>query len=411
MNKRRKLPITSEKDSFFYSLSDITLSNLRATCPRLFQAFMIFIRTERSRDDMRALAQRMESCNCDRTDPVISEFHCWHWVDHATLSCQYPTQRRDDMESLITAIGSLLSTPIEASVWAAHASRVLSSPEFPSGWPFSSNDVFGPDPPKSATQLCRWLDEYPCFQLIHLLSYSFEDHAFDSTLLRSATLPRTIVRLLNRGLAALPADFAARSLLDRFDYKLPLSVMAAFMSRTEGIVDGVSLAYFYNDQAEPLLDVLSRIGRMQEGLNDILLNMMLTGTGGAVHATLVLPFDETRYHPHILMGSKQFKEKNISNACARPWQTTQNILYILTTRPMCSNPTCRNEFDAATWQRCTACRRVLYCLDSATDRVNRRISATRSPTRSADRIAFLRSDPYDPDHATGHGQAEGCPDH
>ncbi|KAF9017049.1 hypothetical protein BDZ89DRAFT_1045403 [Hymenopellis radicata] len=49
-------------------------------------------------------------------------------------------------------------------------------------------------------------------------------------------------------------------------------------------------------------------------------------------------------------------------------------------------------------------------LDSATDRVNRRISATRSPTRSADRIAFLRSDPYDPDHATDHGQAEGCTD-
>ncbi|KAF8988824.1 hypothetical protein BDZ89DRAFT_1055335, partial [Hymenopellis radicata] len=47
-----------------------------------------------------------------------------------------------------------------------------------------------------------------------------------------------------------------------------------------------------------------------------------------------------------------------------------------------------------------------WWIESATDRVKRRISATRSPTRSADRIRKKRSDPYDPDHCTDYGHAE-----
>ncbi|KAF9021930.1 hypothetical protein BDZ89DRAFT_1071071 [Hymenopellis radicata] len=355
------LPIASEKDSSLYSLPAINLSDVRATHPSVLQAFMIFIRTGRSRGDMRALAQRMESCNCDRTDPLVDEFHCWHWVNHATVPGKYIPEfmpRRDDMESLMAAIGSLLSYTIEIS----DMDFTCSSP--PSGWPLSWKDVLGYDPPRVATQLCRWLDEYPCFQLVHLLASFTDGYAVVSTLLHSATLPRTIVLLLNRALAAMPADFTEHDLGAQVYYRLPLTLMTNFMARTESIVDGVSTAYFYDDQAEPLLDVLTRIGHTTQdtgGFTDITLNMMLSRTGGAVHAKLGLPVDEARYHPDILSGSKHIKEERIADWCAQPWQTTQNILYILTTRPMCVNPPCRNEFDAATWQRCTACRRVLYC--------------------------------------------------
>ncbi|KAF9022105.1 hypothetical protein BDZ89DRAFT_1042390 [Hymenopellis radicata] len=47
-----------------------------------------------------------------------------------------------------------------------------------------------------------------------------------------------------------------------------------------------------------------------------------------------------------------------------------------------------------------------WAIESATDRVNQRISATRSPTRSADRIRKKRSDLCDPDCGTVHGLAE-----
>lgn len=351
-------PIASDKPESLCNLPDVTLSHIRERHPGVLQGLMNLLRTERSRDEMRALAERMETCACDRSDPVVDELHAWHWLDHETIPGKYPPSlmpRTDTMLSLVSAASSLLAIPIEESCMALHSGQQRADE-----WPETLSVALGNDWSQATVMICRWLDEYTTFQVAHLLGSFAEGELIVSTLLHSATLPKNLVYLLDRGLDIFPDDVSDLSFGASLYYLLPLTTVLNLISCVESIVDGVSTAYFYEDQAEPVLDVLTRIGRLSDALSgdSFLIATALGRTGGAVHSKLVLPYDETRYHPTIIEASKSIKEENILDV--QPYATSQKVLYILMTMRKCGNPRCTKEQDPS-WMRCTACKRVLYC--------------------------------------------------
>ncbi|KAL1709371.1 hypothetical protein EV121DRAFT_195097 [Schizophyllum commune] len=335
---------------------------MRGRHPGVLQAFMTLLRTDRSREDMRALAARMETCTCDRSDPLVDEFHTWHWLDHDTVPGKYVKQfmpRTDTMESLVCALSSLLALPIEAATmdWKQGQRHAV--------WPQKTQDALGDNWAQTTTQICRWLDEYPSFQVAHLLG-SFADIGDLSTpiitaMLHSATLPKNLVLLLNRAVDSYPPGIKSSDIGARMLYIMPLNLVLTLMQCIETLViDNVSTAYFYDDQALPMLDVLTRVGRLYERTGDFDMWATLERTGGTIHAKFGLPNDTDRYHPDILHGSELHHEELIELAERTPYQTVQKVLYVLMSHTICANPDC-STVNPTSWSRCGGCNRVYYC--------------------------------------------------
>jgi hypothetical protein len=233
-------------------------------------------------------------------------------------------------------------------------------------WPRRKTDILGSNARDSVIQCCRWLDEYPSFQLVHLIASFAEDERDISTLLHSATLPRNIVYLLNHACDVAPPNFGQLGMGSQYAYKLPIVLITGFIRRVSSITDGVSSAYFYEEQAEPMLDALTRVGRELQDPSigmDIMWSMVVGSHGGAIHEKLALPYDPVRYHPDIIDGSLANRASMCRIRNETPFATAQNLLYVLELIA-CSNPDCTAGETGVSWQRCSGCRRVKYCSQS-----------------------------------------------
>ncbi|KAJ6563616.1 hypothetical protein DFH09DRAFT_1158529 [Mycena vulgaris] len=165
----------------------------------LLDALSAFITTNRSREDMAALAHRMEHCECDRTDRLIDGMHAWKW--NSTAYCRNPPGfvcRVCTLEGLIAIVADLFFNALQL-----HDHRQTR-------WPRNRRQCLVGNDETAATMLCRWLDFYPILPLLRAISAaasSFGRLVLVPFLL-SAHLPKNLVAILKRGVDSLPADFA-----------------------------------------------------------------------------------------------------------------------------------------------------------------------------------------------------------
>ncbi|KAJ7654353.1 hypothetical protein B0H17DRAFT_1021824 [Mycena rosella] len=315
----------------------------------LLDVLSAFITTARSREDMAALAHRMEHCECDRTDRLVDGMHAWKW--DLTAYCRDPSGfvcRTDTLEGLIAIIADLFFNALQL-----HESNQRS------GWPRNRRQCLAGNDETAATMLCRWLDFYPILPLLRAISaaaFSFGGHVLVPFLL-SAHLPKNIVTILKRGVDSLPEDFAGD--FDPFGLVYPITLVFITTKELSNIDDGVSSAYFYREYCPLLLETLNRVAEIDEkmrwswdGLWEGGLNL-----GGIVHAKLVLPFDETKYHKKILDYSKIYRTTILQ--VQTPYQLARNIMLALAELPsQCMNISCA---DATAASMCSGCKRVAYC--------------------------------------------------
>lgn len=266
--------------SWLFSLPRIESDELNRKCPELFSRLWDFLTLGRNREAMRDLALEMETCNCDRSDSIVDEFHSWHWLDADVAPPPFSDaflRREDTLEALIGQIAWLLQYPIQE--YGARPDLKLHKRL--RSWPPSKG--FFVDEAKTGEEvkmLCRWLDEYPDVELVKLMSdccraaktilvdLIHSKNAVVDTLLHSLALPKNIVILLNLAVNALPN-------LDKLEGTIylrnlqPITIVLELIYRLENMIaDGISVAYFYDEYAEPLLQVYSRILRLDDKLSN-----------------------------------------------------------------------------------------------------------------------------------------------
>ncbi|KAJ7614953.1 hypothetical protein FB45DRAFT_936488, partial [Roridomyces roridus] len=320
-------PVDARSPSSFPRSSDASVARVAEEHPELLTSFMAFIRHERSREDMNSLARKMETCSFD-------EAHDWHGLNHTASPGVFPDPyhpRTDTLDCLLRALGTILALQIELFFKIPWEDR-MEGPH--TSWPRFPRDISGPNFTTAVTQCCRWLDEYPSFQLLSLIA-SFarpEDDAILGTLLHFATLPRNMVQLLNFVCDALPSK------------PTPVNRMKCSFGY---MADGVSTAYFYDEQAEPMLDAMTRVtrelhDRLPSDAEDAIWHRTLQTHAGYIHEKLALPYDTERFHPSILQGSQSARLSIIDIRNKRPFETALNLLYSNATlmQSSCSNPDC-----------------------------------------------------------------------
>ncbi|KAJ7614935.1 hypothetical protein FB45DRAFT_936455 [Roridomyces roridus] len=366
-------PVDARSPSSFQRCSDASVARVAEECPELLTSFMAFIRHERSREDMIALARKMETCSCDMRDAYVDEAHNWHWLNHTVSPGVFPDPyhpRTDTLECLVRALGTILALQIEVFFKIPWENR-MEGPH--TSWPRFPRDIFGPNFTAAVTQCCRWLDEYPSFQLLSLIA-SFarpEDDSVLGTLLHSATLRRNMVQLLNFVCDALPCKPTSVNRMKW--YKAPTVIMQNFISSFGYIADGVSTAYFYDEQAEPMLDAMTRVthklhDHLPSDAEDAIWHRTLQTHAGYIHEKLALSYDTQRFHPSIVQGSQSARLSIIHIRNKRPFETALNLLYSNATlmQSSCSNPDCTTFVGSASgrYQQCGRCSRVIYCSQS-----------------------------------------------
>ncbi|KAJ4493638.1 hypothetical protein C8J55DRAFT_163909 [Lentinula edodes] len=358
-------PITpSDPSKGLYSLPDINHSDLCRSYPELFRALMAFLRAPRTRVDMESLARSMEVCHCNlELDPLVQEFHSWNWISEPSSRQRDSvafSSRSDTLESLIHALVDVLQLAL--ALWEAeqfHSSARGTS------WPSTRQDILGREAEEitvSATMICRWLDEYPCLALIRFITLVAEGPSIMPAFLHSATLPKNIVLLLDKCIEEFSPAINAGNVDIGMQTTIIFTVGYIFklMKQLETVPDGISIAYFYDEHAESLLDSLSKLARIHESLacQDMIWSYTFASTGGAVHSKLVLPYDKAKYHHLITEASKVTYRRRIDTHDTYP--DVQKIFLIFMTVRQCANPVCKKEFDDS-WKRCSGCSRVLYC--------------------------------------------------
>ncbi|KAJ4501131.1 hypothetical protein C8R41DRAFT_750256 [Lentinula lateritia] len=355
-------PITpSNPSEGLYSLPDINHSDLCRSHPELFCALMAFLRAPRTREDMKSLARSMEACHCNlELDPLVHEFHSWNWISEPSSRQRDSvafSSRSDTLESLIHALVDILQLAL--ALWEAEQ---LHSSARGTSWPSTRQAILGREAQEitvSATMICRWLDEYPCLALIRLITLVAEGPSIMPAFLHSATLPKNIVLLLDKCIE----EFSPVINAGNVDIGMQTTTRIIFtvgyifklMKQLETVPDGISIAYFYDEHAESLLDSLSKLARIHESLacQDMIWSYTFASTGGAVHSKLVLPYDGGK------ISSLNHRSVKSASIHMIPIQMCKKILILMTVRP-CANPVCNKEFDDS-WKRCSGCSRVLYC--------------------------------------------------
>ncbi|KAF8177537.1 hypothetical protein K438DRAFT_1681466 [Mycena galopus ATCC 62051] len=325
----------------------LELSSL-AESMSLLDVLSAFITTNRSREDMAALAHRMEHCECDRTDRLIDGMHAWRW--NATAYCRDPSGfvcRTDTLEGLIAIVADLIYNALQL-----HDHQQTS-------WPRNRRQCLAGNDETATTMLCRWLDFYPILPLLRAISAAAASFGplVLIPLLLSAHLPKNLVGILKRGVDSLPADFAGD--FDSFGVVYPITLVFITMKELLNIDDGVSSAYFYREYCPLLLETLNRVAEIDDKMAwswDALWEGGL-GMGGVIHAKLVLPFDEVKYHKRILAYSKQYRTAIL--LVQTPYELARNIMLTLAELPpQCHNIGCTDPTAAS---MCSGCKRVAYC--------------------------------------------------
>ncbi|KAJ6477850.1 hypothetical protein C8R47DRAFT_1051455 [Mycena vitilis] len=307
-----------------------------------------FLTTNRSREDMAALARRMEHCKCDRSDALVDAMHAWHW--DTTAYCRDPSGfvcRTSTLEGLIALIADILFNALQLrefdrSDWPRHPRRCL-----------AGNDE------AAATMLCRWLDVYPILPLLRAIAAagSLFGEAVLIPFLLSAHLPKNLVMILKRGVDSVPPDFTPTG--NVFGVLYPITLVFIVMREFDIIDDGVSSAYFYREHCPLLLECLNRVAEIDQKMPWTTNSIWSVGLdmGGIVHAKLVLPFDATQYHPRILQFSK--RNRTLILGVQTPYQLARNIMMTLTELPsQCMDSSCAAPTAAL---MCSGCKRVAYC--------------------------------------------------
>ncbi|KAJ7229277.1 hypothetical protein C8J57DRAFT_1147476 [Mycena rebaudengoi] len=313
----------------------------------LLDVLSVFLTTNRSREDMVALAQRMERCECDRTDRLVDAMHAWKW-DFNAYCCDPPdfATRSCTLEGLIGIVAHIFSDALELR----RRRRT--------GWPKNRQCLAGTDE-AAATMLCRWLDFYPILPLLRAISEAasvFGQPVLIPFLL-SAHLPKNLVAILKRGVDSLPVDFAGEA--TPYGIVYPITLVFDTFHRLLNIDDGVSPAYFYREHCPLLLETLNRVAEIEKKMTWIFDGGWESGLnlGGVVHSQLVLPFDEAKYHPRILAYSK--KHRSAILHVQTPYQLAMNIMLMLAELPpQCMNISCTKTTPASI---CSGCKRVAYC--------------------------------------------------
>ncbi|KAJ7673766.1 hypothetical protein DFH06DRAFT_1035898 [Mycena polygramma] len=316
----------------------------------LFDVISPFLTIDRCREDMAALARRMEHCDCDRTDRLVDAMHAWHW--NPTAYCLDPPGfgcRACTLEGLIAIIADLVFNALqmrglEPRSWPRHRRRCL-----------AGNDE------AAATMLCRWLDVYPILPILRAIvaAGGFGRDAVVVPLLLSAHLPKNLVTILKRGLDLLPPDYAGDPYGNAFGVVYPITLVFFMMREFSTIDDGVSSAYFYREYCPLLLECLNRVAELNEKMGWVANMDWERGLhmGGVVHAKLVLPFDETKYHRKILHFSRQLRTGILD--VQTPYQLARNIMFTLAELPsQCMDSSCAAPTAVL---MCSGCKRVAYC--------------------------------------------------
>ncbi|KAJ7250536.1 hypothetical protein B0H12DRAFT_1120796 [Mycena haematopus] len=345
-------PITRDAS---YASDDLQIKLTTAAKPTaaagsksLLDAVSAFLTTNRSREDMTTLAHRMERCTCDRTDRLVDGMHAWKW-DH-TAYCRDPDGfrcRTDTLEGLIGVVAEIFYDALQQ-----HDCQRLR-------WPRNRRQCLVERDEVAATMLCRWLDLYPILPLLRAIAaaaFSFDALVLVPFLL-SAHLPKNLVAILKRGVDSLPVDFAGDG--NPFGIVYPITLVFITMNQFSKIDDGVSSAYFYREYCPLLLETLTRVAEIDDKMAWLLDAHWEAGInlGGVVHAKLVLPFDETKYHKRILKYSKQHRTTIL--LVQTPYQLARNIMLTLAELPLqCMNARCAKATPASI---CSGCKRVAYC--------------------------------------------------
>ncbi|KAJ7093398.1 hypothetical protein B0H15DRAFT_905256 [Mycena belliarum] len=326
---------------------EITLDELTESMA-LLDAISRFITTNRPRDAMAALAQRMETCACDRTSPLVDGMHAWTWNYDAY--CRDPSGfvcRSDTLECVIALIADLLYNALQLRE------------AYRTGWPFSPRACLVGDDESAATMLCRWLDVYPILPLLRAIgaTASLFGARVIAPFLLSAHLAKNLVAILKRGVDALPENYGGA--FNPSGGLYPITLVFIVHRELSTFADGVSSAYFYREHCPLLLATLNRVAAIHERIPWTMdpnweLGFML---GGTVHAKLVLPHDEALYHRKILDYSRA--ERTLILKVQAPYQLARNILLTLAELPaQCMDTGCSSP---AAVLRCSGCKRVAYC--------------------------------------------------
>jgi hypothetical protein len=99
--------------------NELQLAQLRKNSHNIFDVCMAFLTAERSKDAMKDLETRMNTCQCDlSSSPFVSTLHQWHWTN-PTPVLPYAAERdlrtfprSDTLEAMIFAMSELLAAAV-----------------------------------------------------------------------------------------------------------------------------------------------------------------------------------------------------------------------------------------------------------------------------------------------------------
>lgn len=149
-----------------------------------------------------------------------------------------------------------------------------------------------------------------------------------------------------------------------------------FVTTYQSEPDGVSIAYFYAEHCDQMLELLTRTGHLLDRVKDeygpyICANAgvfaeLLTHvavTGGTIHSKLQKPPNTSLYHPSIIAESTHIEQNRLmGHPMASPWIVADYLSHFLA-RERCGRPDCQQTF-ASTGSKflyCAGCRRTPYC--------------------------------------------------
>ncbi|KAJ7585691.1 hypothetical protein C8J56DRAFT_828834 [Mycena floridula] len=347
--------MTSEHEQISVNIYDLCYEKT------LFNALAAFFTIGRSREEMAALAHRMENCECDRSDSTVDWLHSWSWKDGAYSRDPGSFMvRNDTLGCLIAIIADVFGVALQMqNLDVLPDLRPELRREF---WPLTRQDYLSDDE-TAVTMICRWLDEYPYPPLLRIIydtAHSLNPPALAQILfLQSAHLPQNLVRFLKRGIDSIPPGFPGSD--DPFGVVYPITLVFLTMREIfDTVASTVSPAYFFREHCTLFLETMNRVAELN--------NRMYWGSAypvwegglriaGRVHEKLVLPFDQTLYHPRILFYSQVHRADVLG--LQAPYQLAQTILLTLAEMaPQCMNIQCTNGVPGSL---CSGCRRVAYC--------------------------------------------------
>lgn len=348
--------------------------------PELFKALMSFLTVDRSREDMRKLKDRMESCTCDQADPVVKLLHSFKLLDNVAppIDSLVDTLTVDTLKSLVRSMATLLRLPVlmcPNDLKEIKKVRRAKARGKEVRWPMSPQDILDGDVQSRMTMLCRWLDEYTAMPMLHLIQAIGFKCGRDVviSLLLSATLAKNLVDLTEASLRQMLAQKTAVSpdQLKNHPFKWCLGMMIT-LERSRG---AIPLAWFYNDQAARLLEIFTQTAKFGDRIKKeskkkvssgtkrlqwdySYWEIVINSTGGELHSQLNLPHDKTKYHPMLLAASDAFTFKKMD-----PWQSACDNMLQVVYMSRCAYPLCTENFlgSGRKFQYCGGCRRTPYC--------------------------------------------------